>query len=51
MEAYHRKLEQTKKEVQEIRALEAELKWGMEREERKEVDEDIINIWESYEKI
>lgn len=34
-----RKLLQAKKEVREIRALESQLKWGMEREEKKQVEE------------
>ncbi|CAE8630045.1 unnamed protein product [Polarella glacialis] len=32
------KLEQEKKEVQQIRGLESQLKWGMEREERRQTD-------------
>lgn len=38
VEANQRKLEVAKKEVREIRSLEQQVKWGMEREEKKEVE-------------
>jgi len=37
-EEYHRQLEQTRKEVRDIRALEMQVKWDMDREERREVE-------------
>lgn len=37
---FKKQLEQTKKEVREIRALEGQLRWGMHREEKKQVVEE-----------
>jgi len=51
IEENNRQLEQAKKEVREIRSLEAQVKWGMEREEKREVEaaikeeEDDIMVW------
>jgi len=36
MQEYRRMLEETKKEVREIRAMEAQMKWNMSREEKKD---------------
>jgi len=40
VEEYKKKLEATKKEVRDIRALEAKLRWGMQREEKRQVVEE-----------
>lgn len=40
IQEWQRQLDQTKKEVREIRALEKQLKWGMVREEKKEAIEE-----------
>lgn len=40
MADWRRKLEQARKEVREIRNLESQIKWNMQRQEKKEVDEE-----------
>lgn len=51
MKEYRRKLDDAKKEVREIQALEAKVRWEMDREERREVidqnkaEEDEIREW------
>merc|ERR1712183_345330 len=37
MEDQQRQLQETQKEMREIRALEAQIKWSLEREEKKQV--------------
>merc|ERR1719313_75153 len=51
MQEYRQKLDKAKKEVREIQALEAKVRWDMQREERREVidqkkaEEDEIREW------